>query len=144
MYLPPRHSEILQMAKDHGRVLVDGLASHFGVTPQTIRKDLNELCEQHLLTRIHGGGLFPAGIGNLEEVVELLSWKRVDLHHKPVVFLNLNGFWNGFFDLMKHSVAEGMTPPSFLDAWTVAETVEEAMAQVQAGGDAPQLKHDHR
>ena len=63
---------------------------------------------------------------------------------KPVIFLNLNGFWNGFFDLMKHSVAEGMTPPSFLDAWTVAETVEEAMAQVQAGGDAPQLKHDHR
>ena len=86
----------------------------------------------------------PGGIGTLEEVVELLSWKRLDLHHKPVVFLNLNGFWNGFFDLMKHSVAEGMTPPSFLDAWTVAETVEEAMAQVQAGGDAPQLKHDHR
>ncbi|WP_295175100.1 TIGR00730 family Rossman fold protein, partial [uncultured Brevundimonas sp.] len=86
----------------------------------------------------------PGGIGTLEEVVELLSWKRLDLHHKPVVFLNLNGFWNGFFELMKHSVAEGMTPPSFLDAWTVAETVEEAMAQVQAGGDAPQLKHDHR
>ena len=86
----------------------------------------------------------PGGIGTLEEVVELLSWTRLDLHHKPVVFLNLNGFWNGFFDLMKHSVAEGMTPPSFLDAWTVAETVEEAMAQVQAGGDAPQLKHDHR
>jgi len=37
-----------------------------------------------------------------------------------------------------------VTPPSCLDAWTVAETVEEAMAQVQAGGDAPQLKHDHR
>jgi uncharacterized protein (TIGR00730 family) len=86
----------------------------------------------------------PGGIGTLEEVVELLSWKRLDLHHKPVVFLNLNGFWNGFFELMKHSVAEGMTPQSFLDAWTVAETVEEAMAQVQAGGDAPQLKHDHR
>ena len=86
----------------------------------------------------------PGGVGTLEEVVELLSWKRLDLHHKPVVFLNLNGFWNGFFDLMKHSVEEGMTPPSFLDAWTVAETVEEAMAQVRAGGDAPQLKHDHR
>jgi DeoR family glycerol-3-phosphate regulon repressor len=66
MYLPPRHSEIVQMAKDHGRVLVEALASHFGVTPQTIRKDLNELCEQHLLTRIHGGALFPAGIENME------------------------------------------------------------------------------
>ena len=32
----------------------------------------------------------PGGIGTLEEVVELLSWKRLDLHHKPVVFLNLD------------------------------------------------------
>ncbi len=86
----------------------------------------------------------PGGIGTLEEVVELLSWKRLDLHHKPVVFLNLNGFWNGFFELMKHSVAEGMTPASFLNAWTVADTVEDAMAQIKARDEAPQLKHDHR
>ena len=51
MYLPPRHAEIIQMAKDNGRVLVDDLASHFGVTPQTIRKDLNDLCDQRMLTR---------------------------------------------------------------------------------------------
>ena len=66
IFLPSRHSEILQMAKEHGRVLVETLASHFNVTPQTIRKDLNELCEQHLLTRIHGGALFPTGIENME------------------------------------------------------------------------------
>ena len=66
MYLPPRHSEIIQMAKEHGRVLVDDLAVHFNVTPQTIRKDLNDLCDQRLLTRIHGGALFPSGIENLE------------------------------------------------------------------------------
>ncbi len=66
MYLSSRHSEIIQMAKDHGRVLVDDLASHFGVTPQTIRKDLNDLCDQRLLSRIHGGALFPSGIANVE------------------------------------------------------------------------------
>ncbi len=66
MYLSPRHSEIVQMAKDSGRVLVDDLATHFNVTPQTIRKDLNDLCDQRLLTRIHGGALFPSGIENME------------------------------------------------------------------------------
>jgi len=66
MYLPPRHAEIIQMAKDQGRVLVDDLALYFNVTPQTIRKDLNELCDQRMLTRIHGGALFPSGIENLE------------------------------------------------------------------------------
>lgn len=66
MYLSPRHAEIIQMAKDNGRVLVDDLATHFNVTPQTIRKDLNDLCEQRLLSRIHGGALFPSGIENME------------------------------------------------------------------------------
>ncbi|MDH6234720.1 DeoR family glycerol-3-phosphate regulon repressor [Mesorhizobium soli] len=66
MFLSPRHAEIIQMAKDSGRVLVDELAAHFGVTPQTIRKDLNDLCDQRLLSRIHGGALFPSGIENVE------------------------------------------------------------------------------
>jgi len=66
LFLSPRHTEIMQLAKDHGRVLVDDLANHFHVTPQTIRKDLNDLCDERLLTRIHGGALFPSGIENLE------------------------------------------------------------------------------
>ena len=65
MYLPPRQADIIQMAKDNGRVLVDDLAVHFNVTPQTIRKDLNDLCGQRLLTRIHGGAVFPSGIENM-------------------------------------------------------------------------------
>lgn len=66
MYLPPRHAEIVQLAKEHGRVLVDSLAVHFNVTPQTVRKDLNDLCEKRLLTRIHGGALLPSGVENME------------------------------------------------------------------------------
>ena len=66
MYLPPRHAEIIQMAKDNGRVLVEDLAAHFDVSPQTIRKDLNDLCDKRLLSRIHGGALFPSGIENVE------------------------------------------------------------------------------
>lgn len=66
----------------------------------------------------------PGGVGTLEEIVELLSWKRLDLHDKPIVFLNINGFWEPFFTLMRHSVEEGMTPRSFLESWTVADTVD--------------------
>jgi len=66
MFLAPRHEQILQIAKENGRVMVDDLALRFGVTPQTIRKDLNDLCDQRLLTRIHGGALITSGIENVE------------------------------------------------------------------------------
>ena len=66
MFLIPRHAEILDMARRSGRVLVDDLAAHFEVTPQTIRKDLNELCGQRLLSRIHGGAVLSSGVENVE------------------------------------------------------------------------------
>jgi uncharacterized protein (TIGR00730 family) len=86
----------------------------------------------------------PGGIGTLEEVVELLSWKRLDLHGKPVIFLNVDGFWDTFFDLMRHSVASGFTPETFLRAWTVADTVEQAIEQMTPGPDTMPLQHDRR
>ena len=64
--LTPRQAEIMAIARHNIRVDVDELAAHFTVTPQTIRKDLNDLCDQRLLSRIHGGALFPSGIENLE------------------------------------------------------------------------------
>lgn len=63
--LLPRQSDILELAKQQGRVDVDGLATHFDVTPQTIRKDLNLLCERDLLERVHGGAVYPSGVANL-------------------------------------------------------------------------------
>lgn len=86
----------------------------------------------------------PGGVGTLEEVVELLSWKRLDLHAKPVIFLNINGFWETFFALMRHSVETGFTPPSFLDAWVVCDTVQDAIAMLETAEATPGLKHDQR
>jgi DeoR family glycerol-3-phosphate regulon repressor len=53
------------MARQAGRVMVDDLSSQFEVSPQTIRKDLNELCDKRLLTRIHGGAILSSGVENV-------------------------------------------------------------------------------
>ncbi len=66
MHLSSRQEEILAIAKEQGKVLVDELASHFQVTPQTIRKDLNDLCDGKVLSRIHGGAVFPSGNENVK------------------------------------------------------------------------------
>ena len=63
--LTPRQSDIVALARGSGRIDVDALANHFGVTPQTIRKDLNNLCEHGLLQRFHGGAMLPSGVANL-------------------------------------------------------------------------------
>lgn len=61
-----RHPDILQIAKREGKVTVEQLAEHFGVTLQTIRRDLTELAEANKLERVHGGAILPSGTTNIE------------------------------------------------------------------------------
>lgn len=62
--ISPRQQEIVRLAREQGRVDVDALAERFTVTPQTIRKDLNDLCERGLLQRYHGGAVIASGVAN--------------------------------------------------------------------------------
>lgn len=63
--LPPRQMDILEIARREGRVDVETLAHRFDVTPQTIRKDLNDLCDAERLNRVHGGAVFPSNTVNM-------------------------------------------------------------------------------
>jgi DeoR family transcriptional regulator, glycerol-3-phosphate regulon repressor len=63
--LSPRQQQILVLARASGNVGVDDLSAHFDVTPQTIRKDLNELCDARHLTRTHGGAMLSSGVENV-------------------------------------------------------------------------------
>jgi uncharacterized protein (TIGR00730 family) len=79
----------------------------------------------------HAFAVFPGGIGTLEEVVELMSWRRLDLHRKPIVFLNLKGFWDRFFDFIDHTVAERVSPDWIASTWGVVETVSELLPEIR-------------
>jgi len=65
MELTARQQDILSAAREHGRVGVDALASTFEVTPQTIRRDLNDLCQRGLLSRVHGGAMPANSVSNV-------------------------------------------------------------------------------
>jgi DeoR family glycerol-3-phosphate regulon repressor len=64
-FLSERQNQILLRAREDGKVDVEDLSSQFSVSPQTIRKDLNELCDKQLLQRIHGGAIVGSGIENV-------------------------------------------------------------------------------
>lgn len=74
-----RQEAIVARAKVKGRVLVEELVTHFGVTPQTIRKDLNDICASGKLKRVHGGALFPSGLENMQyEARRLIAAEEKD------------------------------------------------------------------
>lgn len=60
-----RQSDILGIVRSEGKVTVEGLADRFGVTVQTIRRDLTELADAGRLQRVHGGAIQPSGTTNI-------------------------------------------------------------------------------
>jgi DeoR family glycerol-3-phosphate regulon repressor len=60
----PRHQKIIELVKKHGYVSTDELVDKFHVSPQTIRRDLNELADENKIRRYHGGATVPISSEN--------------------------------------------------------------------------------
>ncbi|MEM7766232.1 MAG: TIGR00730 family Rossman fold protein [Pseudomonadota bacterium] len=75
--------------------------------------------------------VLPGGIGTLEEAVEMLSWSRLGLHAKPMAFLDEDGFWDPFFDLMDHIIDGRFTPEEFRINLVHTDTPEAAIQALE-------------
>ena len=64
--LSKRQTKILEMVNNQGFVTIDSLTTLFSVTPQTIRRDINDLCDRKLLQRHHGGASRATSVQNID------------------------------------------------------------------------------
>ncbi len=76
--------------------------------------------------------VMPGAIGTLEEAIELLSWRRLALHDKPIVFYNPDGFWGRLFDLFEQFIEARLAPVEFRDCWDQVDTVEALLPALRA------------
>jgi uncharacterized protein (TIGR00730 family) len=72
----------------------------------------------------------PGGFGTLDELAEALTWTQLGLQAKPVVLLDVNGFWTHLLQFFDHAVEQGFLRPAHRRLAQRATTVEEALALV--------------
>lgn len=66
----------------------------------------------------------PGGAGSLDEFFEVLTWRQIGLHRKPILLLDVAGYWRPLLALLHHVVAQGFAGEDVLGFVTVAEDVE--------------------
>lgn len=76
--------------------------------------------------------VLPGAIGTLEESIELLSWRRLGLHAKPIVFYNPGGFWDPLFSLFAQLERERLLPPEFASCWDQVSDIEHLLPALRA------------
>lgn len=76
--------------------------------------------------------VLPGGAGTLDEFFEVLTWAQLGLHAKPIILLNIAGFWDPLVALIDHVIDQGFADASLKGFIHVEPSVEAAMARLQA------------
>jgi len=87
--------------------------------------------------------ILPGGIGTLDEMFETVSWKQLALHDKPILLVDIDGYWAPLRALLDHIVAEGFARPQTHALLQIVPTVAAALA-VLAEAPRPARQIDSR
>jgi uncharacterized protein (TIGR00730 family) len=75
-----------------------------------VTRDMHER-KRTMFERADAFVALPGGLGTLEELVEQMTWAQLGRHKKPILVVNINGFWDPLLALIAHMRALGLVPP---------------------------------
>lgn len=67
--------------------------------------------------------VLPGGAGSLDEFFEVLTWAQIGLHAKPILLLDIAGYWQPLIGLLDHTISQGFADPSLRQQFTVLPSV---------------------
>jgi uncharacterized protein (TIGR00730 family) len=80
--------------------------------------------KQAMFERADAFCVLPGGIGTLDEMIEILTWRQLGLHDKPVVLLDHDGFWQPLLQLFRHQQEAGFLSAAHAAMFQVAADVD--------------------
>ena len=81
----------------------------------------------------HAVAVLPGGAGSLDELFEVLTWRQLGLHDKPILLVNVDGYWDPLLALLQHVVDQGFADASlqgFIETYPDADTTLAALQQI--------------
>ncbi|MEM9636653.1 MAG: TIGR00730 family Rossman fold protein [Pseudomonadota bacterium] len=75
--------------------------------------------------------VLPGGAGSLDELFEVLTWRQLGLHKKPVFLVNSNGYWDPLITLLRHVTDQGFADASLLGYYTTVPDAAAARAALR-------------
>ncbi|MDK1489035.1 TIGR00730 family Rossman fold protein [Sinorhizobium sp. 7-81] len=126
---------------------VTGIIPEFLMDKEATRHSLGQLSElvvtadmherkHKMFERADAFVALPGGIGTLEEIVEIMTWAQLGRHRKPMIFGNINGFWNPMLELFQHMRDQGFVHTAHLVQPLVIDSAEGIVPAILASAGA--------
>jgi uncharacterized protein (TIGR00730 family) len=118
--------------------LRDAEVAHRGVSELVVVGSMHER-KRLMAERADGFAILPGGIGTLDEMFEIVSWKQLRLHDKPILLVDIGGYWAPLLALLDHVIDTGFAAAQTRGLLQVVPSVAALMAALS---EAPAARHE--
>ena len=118
--------------------LHDAEIGHHGVSELIVVGSMHER-KQRMFEMSDAFAILPGGLGTLDEAFEMITWKQLRLHDKPIVVVDVDGYWEKLLSLVDHIVDSGFANAAILDHFRTVGRVEDLLP-VLAQSHEPKLE----
>lgn len=88
--------------------------------------------------------VLPGGFGTLDELFEIITWRMLSLHSKPVVILNIDGYWDSLQGLFDHMIHQGFARESTRQHYSMVNSVGRLFDMLDAPAEVVREEHPER
>lgn len=111
------------------KFMVDSGWCHKNLTELIVTKTMHER-KQTMANLADAVIALPGGVGTLEELLEIITWKQLGLYTNPIVILNINSFYDPLLEMLGKMVEQKFLHSRYRDLWKVVNTPEEAVNEI--------------
>jgi uncharacterized protein (TIGR00730 family) len=94
------------------------------VTEQIVTNSMHER-KNKMFELSDGFVVLPGGLGTLDETLEIITWKQLRIHSKPIVVLNTGDYWAPLSDLVRSTIESGFAHPAIDELYTMVDSAED-------------------
>ncbi|NKD77947.1 TIGR00730 family Rossman fold protein [Haematospirillum sp. H1815] len=116
-------------------VAMEGLTELIVVPDMHTRKRM-------MFERSDAFAVLPGGFGTMDETFEILTWKQLKLHDRPVVIADIGGYWTPFLRFNESMAAEGFVRPEGLELYSVVSDVDDVLPAARNNLDLASRVHE--
>jgi uncharacterized protein (TIGR00730 family) len=122
------------------QLLVDREVAHTGIHELVVVETMHER-KALMSERAAAYVILPGGFGTYDEFFEVLTWKQLGMHRKPIILVNLAGYYDPLLAQIDHAIAEGMIKPAYRELFTAVTDVP-GLIHVLETAPEPDLKQE--
>ena len=113
------------------RHLYDREVAHPGVGHMIVVASMHER-KQRMFEFADAFAVLPGGLGTLDETIEMLTWRQLGLHGKPVIIADIAGYWAPLIGLFEHAIAQGFATAPSREFYRIIAGIEDILPTLAA------------